>query len=265
MERLLGPAKPVSDVLASLDRQYSEQGKSGVYFLKPHELIAPHLDELLKPTGDSLNGQGVLAFRGSAYADAVVFFDAALELMGDQPAEVQSKLTARMNRAAAIREMGLIIQSRDELVRMLPELDQTSAQDSKTNGRARYNLALCQWQLGDRASAQRSAEASLAAYDAGPKADQVDLALRGQSEDLLATVKAGKAPPPIAAIDVPAALEAARNRYRPAQAPRSSPLTRSLLPCWTKFLAQPGRPSRSSTHSTDTTTSKGSPQSGSCR
>jgi Tetratricopeptide repeat len=49
--RLLGPAKPVADVLSSLDRQYKEQGKPTVYFLGPKEPIAPHLDELLgKPS-----------------------------------------------------------------------------------------------------------------------------------------------------------------------------------------------------------------------
>jgi hypothetical protein len=47
--RLIGPAKPVADVLTSLDRQYREQGKPGVYFLKPNEPIAPHLDQLLGP------------------------------------------------------------------------------------------------------------------------------------------------------------------------------------------------------------------------
>jgi hypothetical protein len=50
VERLLGPARPVADALASLDRQYKEQGKSVVYFLKPTEPIAPHLDQLLGPT-----------------------------------------------------------------------------------------------------------------------------------------------------------------------------------------------------------------------
>jgi tetratricopeptide (TPR) repeat protein len=49
--RLLGPAKPVADVLSSLDRQYKEQGRPTVYFLGPKEPIAPHLDELLgKPS-----------------------------------------------------------------------------------------------------------------------------------------------------------------------------------------------------------------------
>ena len=65
VERLLGPAKPVADVLTSLDRQYREQGKPGVYFLKPDEPIAPHLDELLRPSGDGLNAWESPPFAGA--------------------------------------------------------------------------------------------------------------------------------------------------------------------------------------------------------
>jgi tetratricopeptide (TPR) repeat protein len=49
VERLLGPAGPVANVLSFLDRQYKEQGKPAVYFLKPNEPVAPHLDQLLGP------------------------------------------------------------------------------------------------------------------------------------------------------------------------------------------------------------------------
>ena len=222
VERLLGPAKPVADVLASLDRHYREQGKPAVYFLKPDEPIAPHLDELLRPSGDGLNSQGVLAFRASAYAEAIVFYDAALDLMAKQTAQVPAKLRARMNRAAALRELGLLTQARDELVKLLPEIDQVSGVDATTKGRARYHLATCQWRLGDRAAAQRSAEESLAAFDAAPKANPVDPGLRRQSEELLAAVKAGKAPPPLAKIDAPCR---ARNRPRPLSSPRGADQT----------------------------------------
>src|SRR5262249_13308040 len=151
--RLLGPARPVAEVLTSLDRQYKQQGKPVVYFLKPNEPIAPHLDELLRPNGDGLNARGVAAFRGGAHAEAVVFYEAALELMADQVAHVPAKLVTRMNRAAALRELGLVAQARDELLKLLPELDQVSAVESLTKGRARYHLALCQWRLGDRTAA----------------------------------------------------------------------------------------------------------------
>ena len=142
VERLLGPAKPVADVLSSLDRQYKEQGKPAVYFLGPKEPIAPHLDELLRPTGDGLTARGVAAFRGGAHADAVVLYEAALELMADHPAKVPAKLRTRMNRAAALRELGLVEQARDELSKLLPELEKMPAADSLMKGRARYHLAL---------------------------------------------------------------------------------------------------------------------------
>jgi hypothetical protein len=47
VERLLGPAQPVADLLAKLDRQYKEEGKTDIYFLAPDQAISPHLDELL--------------------------------------------------------------------------------------------------------------------------------------------------------------------------------------------------------------------------
>ena len=49
VERLLGPAQPVAEVLAKLDRQYKAEGKPAIYFLPLTEPIAPHLDELLGP------------------------------------------------------------------------------------------------------------------------------------------------------------------------------------------------------------------------
>jgi tetratricopeptide (TPR) repeat protein len=236
VDRLLGPASPVADVLTSLDRQYSKQGKPAVYFLKPGEPIAPHLDELLRPSGDAVNARGVLAFRGGAHAEAIVYYEAALELMADQPAQAPAKLMARMNRAAAMRELGLITQARDELVRLLPELDQASGVDSTTKGLAHFHLGVCQWRLGDRAAAQRSAEQSLAAYDAAPKANPVHPALRRQSEELLAAVKAGKAPPPLAKIDAHSALEAARARYRAREALTKLPLDQKAAPLLDQVL-----------------------------
>jgi tetratricopeptide (TPR) repeat protein len=51
IDRRLGPASPVEDVLAALDKQYREQGKPAVWFLPIDEPIVPHLDELLgKPS-----------------------------------------------------------------------------------------------------------------------------------------------------------------------------------------------------------------------
>ncbi len=111
-------------------------------------------------------------------------------------------------------ELGLAAEARDELVKPMPELDKSPPTDPARKGRARYHLSLCQWRLDDRASAQRLAEESLGAYDAAPKAKLVDPALRRQSDELLAAIKAGKSPPPLPKVEAYAALEAARARYR---------------------------------------------------
>ena len=47
LERLLGPAKPVSDVLAALDRQYKADGKPAIFFLRLDQPMTPHLDQFL--------------------------------------------------------------------------------------------------------------------------------------------------------------------------------------------------------------------------
>ena len=243
VERLLGPAKPVADVLSFLDRQYKEQGKPAVYSLGPKEPIAPHLDELLLPTGDGLNALGVDAFRGGAHADAVVLYEAALELMADQPAQVPARLRTRMNRAAALRELGLVEQARDELSRLLPELEKMPAADSLMKGRARYHLALCQWRLGERAGAQKSAEQSLAAYNGAPKAEPVDPDIRRQSEELLGALKDGKAPPPLAKIDAPAAIDAARAQYQAREALTKLGLNQAAAPLLDLILG-PAKPTK---------------------
>ena len=243
VERLLGPAKPVADVLAALDRQYKEQGKPAVYFLGPKEPIAPHLDELLRPNGNGLSMQGVAAFRGGAPAEAIVLYEAGLELMADQPALVPAKLQTRMNRAAALRELGLVEQARDELSRLLPELEKLPAAEFLVKGLSHYHLALCQWRLGERAAAQASAEKSLAIYDGAPKAEPVDPAPRRQSEELLAALKDGKAPPPLAAIDAPAAIEAARARYRAREALTKLGLKEESAPLLDQILG-PARPTK---------------------
>ena len=236
VERLLGPARPVADVLTALDRQYTEQGKPAVYFLEPDEPIAPHLDELLRPSSDALNAQGVLASRTGADVTAVVLDEAALELIDDQPDQVPAKLRVRMNRAAALRELGLLEEARDELRKLVPELDANPEIASLVKGRARYHLALCQWRLGDRAGAQKSAEESLAANDGAPKDNPIDPGLRQQSEVLLADVKNGLPPPPLAAIDAPAALEAARTRYRACEALTRLPLDQQAAPLLDQLL-----------------------------
>ena len=243
VERILGPARPVADVLASLDRQYKEQGKPAVYFLKPNDPIAPHLDELLRPNGDGLETQGVAAYRAGAHADAVVLYDAALELMAGQPDLAPANLRTRLNRASAMRELGLFGPAREELSSLVPELDRLPATEALMKGRARYHLALCRWRLGERDAARRSAEESLAAYDGAPKDEPVDPGLRRQSEDLLASLKDGKNPPPLAKVDAPAAIEAARARYRAREALARLPLDQKVGPLLDQALG-PARSTR---------------------
>jgi tetratricopeptide (TPR) repeat protein len=233
----------VADVLASLDRQYREQGRPAVYFLGPNEPIAPHLDELLRPSGEGLLALGIDAFFGGAHAKAIVLYEAALGLMPDQPAQVPTKLRTRVNHAAAMRELGLVEPARDELSRLLPEIEKMPAADPLMNGRAHYHLALCQWRLGDRAEARASAERSLAAYDGAPKAEPVDPGMRRQSEELLGALKEGQAPPPLATIDAPAALEAARARYRAREALTKLGLKEAAAPLLDQILG-PARPTK---------------------
>jgi tetratricopeptide (TPR) repeat protein len=243
VERLLGPARPVADVLTSLDRQYKEQGKPAVYFLESGEPIAPHLDGLLRPNADGLNALGGTAFDRGAHADAIVLYEAALGLMADGPPQAPEKLIARKDRAAALRELGLVEPARDELSGLLPELDKLPAEEALLKGRARYHLALCQWRLGDLAAARRSAEESLAAYDGAPEKEPVDPETRRQSEELLASLKGGKAPPPLAAIDAPAALEAARARSKARAALAALPLDQKAAPLLDQVLG-PARPTK---------------------
>ena len=243
VERLLGPARSVADLLAALDRQYREQSKPAVYFLKLNEEIAPHLDELLKPKSDGLNALGVTAFRRGAHADAVGFYEAAIELMAQEPESASAKLTTRMNHAAALCELGAVEQARDELSKLLPALEKLPATESLLKGRARYHLTLCQWRVGDRTAAQRSAQESLTAYNSAPKANPIAPAVRRNSEDLLAKLKAGEPAPPRAAIDAPAALESARARYRAREALTKLPLAERAAPLLDQILG-PATPTK---------------------
>jgi tetratricopeptide (TPR) repeat protein len=250
VERLLGPAKPVEDVLASLDRQYKEQGKPAVYFLLPKEPIAPYLDGLLRPNLNVLHLLGVAAFSRGDPADAVVICEAILELVADQPAEVSLMLNSRINRAAALRELGLAEEAREELARLLPELEKTPAADSLMKGHAHGQLAVCQWCLGERAAAQKSAERSIAAYDGAPTEKPVDPDSRKQSEELLADLKAGKAPPPIAKVNARAALDVARRQYRAREALTKLGLNRPAAPLLEQIL-KPAKPTKEAFDSLD--------------
>jgi tetratricopeptide (TPR) repeat protein len=241
VERLLGPAKPTAEVLASLDRGYEVEGKPSVYYLELNQPIVPHLESLLRPRGDLLSANGVAASDGGAYADAIVFFDAALDLMPDEPAMITDKLLTRLTRAAATRELGLVEQSRDQFSKLLLEVGRLPGSASILDGLIRYQLALCYWRLGDRAAAQRAARESLVVYDSLPKSEVVGPALRRQSDELLGIVNSGQAPAPPSALDAPAALLAARDRYRACVELTRLGLDHEAVPIVARILG-PARP-----------------------
>jgi tetratricopeptide (TPR) repeat protein len=236
VERLLGPAKSTKEVFDALDRQYRKQSKAAVYFLGLKEPIASHLDELLRPNAEQLTVRGVAAFRRGGYAEAVVLYDSALGVLSNDPTQTPLRLTIRMNRAAALRELGLVTQACDELSGFALEIEKTPAAEPVVKGRARFHLALCQWRLGDRQAAQKSAEESLAAYNGAPKDKPVDRGLRQQSEKLLTDLKEGKDPPPLAQIDAQAALEAVRAHFRAREALTKLPVDQKAAPLLDEVL-----------------------------
>ena len=232
VERLLGPAQPSADVLAALDRQYKVDGKLAVYSLKPDQPMAPHLDELLRPNPDSLNAAGVAAVRLGDFATAVVHYEESLKLLGDKPHDVATTFTTRMNRAAALRELGEVEPARDELRKLLSGLREGDTITTLAKGRARYHLALCEWRLNDREAAQHEAEESLKEYGD----DEDSAALKQQTEQLLADLKENKPLPPLAKVDVVAALEQARVRFRARAELAALPLDQSALPLLDQML-----------------------------
>ena len=165
-----------------------------------------------------------------------MLYEAVLGITEEDPRQSSSRRLALMNRAAAFRDLGLVEKARDELQKLLPELDRLPADESLSKGRARYHLADCEWRLGDRQAAGKLAEASLTAYDAAPKEKPVDAALRKQSEDLLADLKAGKTPSPLPKFDADAAIEAARARYRAIEAFTKVPLDQKASPLLDQML-----------------------------
>jgi phage tail protein X len=236
VERLLGPAEPVADVLAALDRQYKADGKPDIYFLKPDQPIAPHLDELCKPSPESLNFAAVSASDNGDHAGAIVLYEESLKLLAGRPDDVATAFTTRMNRAAALRELGELEQARDELRKLLAGLREGDTITALAKGRARFHLALCEWRLNDRDAAEREAEESLKEYGD----DEAAAPQKKQTEQLLADLKENKPLPPLAKIVGAAtaaeALEQARSRFQARADLAKLPLNQSALPLLDKIL-----------------------------
>lgn len=209
VEKLLGPAQSVTEVLEGLDRQYKKEGKPEIYFLGIDQPISAHLDQFLAANADYLNADGVSDYVRGDYARAIMFYDDAIRLQERHVEHQHARLVTLMNRAAALRELGDFEGARDALRALLPEFEKSADSSALTNGRAHYHLALCEWRLGDNIAAKREADASLVAYG-----DVVELATpRSQSEQLIADINSGNPPPPRPTLDPKAAIEAAKVRY----------------------------------------------------
>lgn len=232
VDRLLGPARPVAEVLAEVDRRYQTQGMPAIYFLKPAEPIVPHLGKPLIYNLDYLKNAGERSLRYGVSDDAVVLFEEVIRLQKESPDHAQLVFSSRINLAAALRELGVANSAREELRLLLGEIEKDAATPAQTKGLAHYHLALCEWRLGDNEVATREAEESLQAL--GNEGEVADAKM--QSEQLVADLKAGKLPPPPPTFDPQAKLDAARNRMRARLALASLPLTESASPLIDQIL-----------------------------
>ncbi len=232
VDRLLGPAEPVTDVLAALDRQYKVGNKPAVYFLEPDQPIAPHLNDLLKPNTDFLNAAARRAYRNGAHADAVTLYDEYFKLLAADPIKAQTTRTQRLSRTIALRELGGVQPARDELRGLLSLVESDDSTPAFIKGRVHQHLAICEWRLGDREVALREAKESLKAFSDDP----VFAADKKQTEQLVADLKANKPLPPLAKVDVVAALENARVRFRARAALATLPLNQSAVPLLDQVL-----------------------------
>lgn len=230
VERLLGPVKPVDDVLATLDEQYRREGRPAVYFLKPDEPIAPHLAALLSTTRDSLGSQGLDAYFDGFNARAVALLEAAVALNGDQDDAEQWSLTNRMNRGAALRDLGALEQARDDLKQTAADMKQDADTTPAVLGHCHIHLALCEFLLGNSEAAKLATERSLDVYNAAPDDAPVPPRLVEQSRQLLADLEAGKEPPPRKEIDVEAELRRAREALAASQQLATLPLEQPIAP-----------------------------------
>ena len=232
VERLLGPARPVEEVLAEVDRQYKAQARPAIYFLAADAPIVPHIGKPLIYNADYLNNAAERSLKNGASDDAVVLYEELIRLLADQPEHQQLVLSSRINRAAALRELGEVELARDELGILIAEVEKDAATSARTKGLSHYHLALCEWRLGDHAAAARETEESLQALG-----DEAELApAKKQTEELLADLKADKPAPPPPTFDPKAKLDSARRRLRARFELAALPLAESASPLIDEIL-----------------------------
>ena len=159
VERLLGPAKPVAEVLASLDRRYKEQGKPQIYFLKPNEPIAPHLDELLRPNRGWVECTGSCRLPRRCSCRCGRFLRSRAGAIGRPARTGPGKAHEPHESCRGIARAGLGRQRRTtNSSELLPDLEKLPANDSCMKGRARYHLAplpVATWRSGSRPTVRR--------------------------------------------------------------------------------------------------------------
>lgn len=224
VERLLGAATAVDDVLAGLDAQYRAEGRPEVYFLESDQPIAPHLEKLLIPTRDGLAKQGIQAYFQDRNAEAVVLYDAAIELNHDQADAAEWLLINQMNRGGALRNLGALEQAREELTETASTMRQSGDTSATVLGNCLFHRALCEFRLGMTNEAKATVAESLQVYDDAPQNSPVSEGLVEQSRKLLADLEDGKERPPRVEVDVEAELRRARERFEAAQKLATLPL-----------------------------------------
>lgn len=204
-------------MLAALDEQYRSEGRPPIYFLQPSQPITPRLAKLLTPTRDGLAAQGLSAYFQDRNADAVVLIDAAIALNNAQPDAAAWLSRNRMNRGAALRNLGAFERARKELAETIVEIRQTEDRSATVEGRCQFHLALTEFRLGLADEAKASVSASLRAYGEAPEDSPVSEGLVEQSRQLQAVLEAGKEPPPRVKVDVEAELQRAREQFEAAE------------------------------------------------
>ena len=195
VERLLGPARPVAEVLEGIDKQYRLEGGPAVHFLNLNQPIVPHLEQLLGLTHDGLTSQGHKAFMHRDYALAVVLIDAAVDLNRDQKASARSSWYDLKYRAHALGNLGALEQARDQLSQVIVDMEKESGVPPTVMGGYYWDLSRYEYLLGVFDAAELSATRSLSAYERAPKDSQRISYLIEHVRSHLAKVKSGKKPP----------------------------------------------------------------------
>jgi hypothetical protein len=234
VERLLGPAKPVAEVLEALDRQYKAEGKPAVYFLASNQPMGPQLIELFKPNPDALIAAGDSAYLNGEHARAIVLYDEALKLLDDKFDNEKTMFSTHLNRASSLRELGALDQARDDLRLLLSRLDEGDSISALSKGQAYALLFLCDYGLGNFESAQLVAEKFLQDYG-----EEAELAyLKKTIEKLLVVSEFDNYEPfpSVTKIDTAAVLESARVRFRARAELATLPLDQSALPLLDQML-----------------------------